>query len=88
MSARYTAGFTRISPWWPWMRMGGSDVDGVLFGRMVSVKADGRRGDVPRKVYDYVASHYPAFLEAPDDWDDGAPIGTWEAFARDVPPER
>ena len=86
-SAKYTAAFTRVSPWWPWMRMGGSGIDGTLFGRMVSVKAAGRAEDVPSRVYEYVARHYPTYLEAPEDWDDGAPIGTWEAYARDVPPE-
>ena len=88
LSARYTAGFSRMSPWWPWMLMGDADIDGVLFGRMVSVKASGSPDDVPRKVYDYVAENYPEYLEAPDDWDDGAPIGTWEAYARMIPPER
>ena len=87
-SARFTAGFCRLSPWWPWMLMGSSGIEGVLFGRMVSVKAAGSPDDVPRKIYDYIASHYPRFLEAPEDWDEGTPIGTWEAYARDVPPER
>ena len=86
-SAKYTAGFSRMSPWWPWMLMGESGIDGVLFGRMISVKAGGRPDDVPRKVYDYVAKHHPAFLESPTDWDDGHPIGTWEAYAASVPPE-
>lgn len=87
-SARYTAGFSRISPWWPWMRMGESGVDGSLFGRMISVKGDGQAEDVPEKIHAYTAKHHPEYLEAPDDWDDGAPIGTWEAYARDVPPEQ
>ena len=86
-SARYTAGFSRISPWWPWMRMGESQVSGALFGRMISVKADGRPEDVPRRIYAHTEKHHPEYLEAPDDWDDGKPIGTWEAYARDVPPE-
>jgi hypothetical protein len=29
----------------------------------------------------------PGVPGAPDDWDDGGPISTWEAYARDVPPE-
>ena len=86
-SARFTAGFSRMSPWWPWMRMGETGIAGVLFGRMISVKSDGRPDDVPREIFDYTARNHPDFLEAPDDWDDGAPIGTWEAYARDVPPE-
>lgn len=86
-SARYTAGFTRISPWWPWMLMGNSGINGALFGRMMSVKEEGKADDVPRAVYDYVCKHHPDFLESPNDWDDGHPIGTWEAYAREVPPE-
>ena len=87
LSAKYTAGFTRVSPWWPWMRMGNAGIDGVLFGRMLSVKAAGTPEDIPSEVYEYIATHYPTYLEAPQDWDDGAPISTWEAYARDVPPE-
>ena len=29
----------------------------------------------------------PGYLEYPDDWDDGYPIGTWESYAQKVPPE-
>lgn len=86
-SAKYTAGFSRMSPWWPWMLMGDSGVDGVLFGRMISVKAQGKPDDVPRKIYDYVARHHSDFLEAPTDWDDGQPLGTWEAYAANVAAE-
>ena len=54
---------------------------------VVSVKAAGRPDDVPRVIYEHVARHHPEYLEAPDDWDDGHPLSTWEAYARDVPPE-
>jgi len=86
-SARYTAGFSRLSPWWPWMRMGGSDVDGVLFGRMFSRKVVRGLEDVPDGIREHTIDHHPEYLEIPDDWDDGGPISTWEAYARDVPPE-
>ncbi|MCH9695968.1 MAG: DUF1838 domain-containing protein [Gammaproteobacteria bacterium] len=86
-SAKYTAGFSRMSPWWPWMLMGDSDVDGVLFGRMVSVKSEGRPEDVPRSVYEYVEKHHADYLESPTDWDDGQPLGTWEAYAKAMPDE-
>jgi hypothetical protein len=36
---------------------------------------------------DYTEKHYSEYLEPCTDWDDGGPIGTWEAYARDVPPE-
>ena len=34
-----------------------------------------------------VRQHHPEYLQACDDWNDGFPIGTWEAYARSVPPE-
>lgn len=86
-SVDYQCGFSRLSPWWPWMRMGQSGVEGVLFGRMHSHKSTRGFDDVPRKVVAYTEKHYPEFLEPANDWDDGFPIGTWEAYARDVPPE-
>ena len=86
-SVDYHCGFSRLSPWWPWMRMGQSGVDGVLFGRMHSHKSARGFADVPAKVLAYTEKHYPDFLEPPGDWDDGFPIGTWEAYARDVAPE-
>jgi hypothetical protein len=86
-SAHYTAGFSRLSPWWPWMRMGASGVDGVLFGRMFSRKVVRGPQDIPAPILAHTEAHHPEFLEPPDDWDDGGPISTWEAFARDVPPE-
>lgn len=86
-SAHFSAGFSRLSPWWPWMRMGNSGVDGVLFGRMFSRKVLRGLEDIPAPVLDHTQRHHPEFLEAPDDWDDGAPISTWEAYARDIPPE-
>jgi hypothetical protein len=86
-SARFRAGFSRVSPWWPWMRMGGSGVEGVLFGRLFSYKA--RRGldDVPRPVLDRTARDAPSFLEPPTDWEVGPILSSWEAYARDVAPE-
>lgn len=86
-SAHFTAGFSRLSPWWPWMRMGGSGVDGVLFGRMFSRKVVRGLEDIPAPVLAHTEKHHPEFLQPPTDWDDGGPISTWEAYARDVPPE-
>ena len=86
-SAPFTAGFSRLGPWWPWMRMGGSGVEGVLFGRMFSRKTVRGLDDIPRPILEHTVRHHPEYLEAPTDWDDGGPISTWEAFARDVPPE-
>ena len=86
--AKFHCGFSRLSPWWPWMRMGQSGIEGSLFGRMHSHKSDKGLEDIPRKVLDYAGRHYPQYLEPCEDWDNGFPIGTWEVYARDVPPER
>ena len=86
--APFSCGFSRLSPWWPWMRMGQSGVEGVLFGRMNSHKTNQGYTDIPPKVLAYAERHHPQFLEPCSDWDDGFPIGTWEAYAREVPPER
>lgn len=88
-TARFHGGFTRISPFWPWMRMGGSGMeDGKMMGRSFSFKEDiDGLGNIPRKVLDYVEKNYPDYLEPCDDWDDGAPKETWAAFAEQVPPE-
>ena len=67
--------------------MGQSGVDGVLFRRMHSHKSNSGHDDIPAKVLAYAEKHHPQYLEPCSDWDDGAPIGTWEAFARDVPAE-
>ncbi len=86
-SARFNCGFTRLSPWWPWMRMGGLSEPGILFGRMHSHKRHLGLDEIPRKVLAYTEQHHPEYLEPCTDWDDGFPIGTWEAYAREVAPE-
>ena len=86
-SAAFDCGFSRLSPFWPWMKMGQSGIDGALFGRMHSHKTNRGLDDIPAKVLAYAEKHHPEYLEPCDDWDDGYPIGTWEAYARDVPPE-
>jgi hypothetical protein len=88
-ACRYTAGFSRLSQWWPWMRMGGHELaeSGVLFGRMFSHKGLKGYGDVPPKVLAYIEKHAPEYLEPPTDWPQVLPRGTWEAFAEEVPPE-
>ena len=60
---------------------------GLMFGRMHSHKSCDGLTDIPVEVRAYVERHYPDYLEPCLDWDDGHPIGTWEAYARDVPPE-
>ena len=68
--------------------MGDSGIEGALFGRMPSHKANRGFDDIPRKILDYTEQKHPEFLEPCTDWDDGFPIGTWEAYAREVTPEQ
>lgn len=86
-SAYFQAGFSRLSPWWPWMHLGGSGVEGVMFGRMFSRKC--RRGldDLLPVVRERLETRHPEYLEAPEGWQDGQPISTWEAYAKQAPPE-
>lgn len=93
-SAHFRAGFSRISPFWPWMRMGGFAFDtptgrsaGVMTGRLFSRTA--RRGldDLPRPLLQAIETRCPDYLEPPTDWTTGPILSTWEAFSRQVPPE-
>jgi hypothetical protein len=87
-TCRYNAGFSRLSQWWPWMRMGENEhKDEVLFGRMFSHKGLPDYGDVPPKVLAYIEKNCPEYLQVPDHWPEVLPKGTWEAFADEVPPE-
>ena len=87
-SVRFQAGFSRVSQWWPWMRMGGNEFqDDVLIGRMFSHRGLADYGDVPPKVLAYIEKNVPEYLEPPDDWPQVMPRGTWEAFADEVPLE-
>ena len=86
-SADFACGFSRMSPWWPWMKMGGSGVEGCMFGRMNSHKSNDGFSDIPPKVLAYTEKHHPEYLESPEDWGDGYPMGTWESYAEKVPPE-
>ncbi len=87
VSARYHAGFMRQAPWWPWMRMGQSGVQGVLFGRMHSYKITGTVEDVPRAVLKRVERDRPDLFDEPVDGPDEGVIGTLERYAEEVPPE-
>jgi hypothetical protein len=93
-TAHFRAGFSRVSPFWPWMRMGGVTFEtpvgrsaGVMTGRLFSRSC--RRGldDVPRPMLRRIERDHPEFLEPPTDWEAGTILSTWEAFAREVPPE-
>ncbi len=88
-TARMTAGFSRISQWWPFMKMGGTGLEnGVMFGRMFSHKGLKGYGDIPRKVLDYFEKNAPEYLTLPDGWEPKTHrIDTWTAYSKDIPPE-
>lgn len=87
-SAHFRAGFSRISPFWPWMRMGGSGVEhGVMTGRLHSRKTINGLDDIPPKLLERTLKQVPHFLEPPTDWDMGPILSSWEAYKRDTPPE-
>lgn len=87
LSARYHAGFMRQAPWWPWMRMGQSGVQGVLMGRMHSYKITGGPEDVPKAVLKRVERDRPDLFEEPTFGPDEGVRGTLEEYAEKVPPE-
>lgn len=88
-SSRFVAGFTRVAEWWPWMHMGGHQYqDGVLFGRMFSHKGLPGYQDLPPKLLAYLEKNHPEHLEIPSDWEETRPVGTWEKYANQVPPEQ
>lgn len=86
-SARYHAGFMRQAPWWPWMRMGKSGVQGVLMGRMHSYKITGGVEDVPRAVLKRVERDRPDLFDEPTDGPDEGVVDTYQRYAAEVPPE-
>lgn len=86
-SAHFRAGFSRVSPFWPWMRMGQSGVDGVMFGRLFSRTTHRGRDDLPPALRERIEAEAPDYLDYPEDWDENAVLSSWEAFARDIPRE-
>ena len=88
-TVRMTAGFSRISQFWPFMEMGGTPyADGSLFGRCFSHKGLQGYDEIPPKVLAYIEKNAPDFLEIPAGWEpNNARVETWKAYALDVPPE-
>lgn len=87
-SSRFIAGFSRVSEWWPWMRMGGHQYqNGIIFGRMFSHKGLPDYQDLPPKLLTYIEKHHPEFLEVPGNWVEKKAVGTWEKYAAEVAPE-
>ncbi|MBK6598198.1 MAG: DUF1838 family protein [Proteobacteria bacterium] len=90
-TVRTTAGFTRLSEPWPFMRMGKAPAalrEMTVFGRMFSHKGLPSVDEVPTKLLAYVEKHAPEYLTLPSDWPArNDRVDTWNAFVMDVPPE-
>ncbi len=89
-TCRMTAGFSRVSQWWPFMKMGETKfAEGVMFGRMFSHKGLKDYGEIPPKVLAYIEKHAPEYLDMPDiSWDPkNDRVDTWKTYAKDIPPE-
>jgi hypothetical protein len=90
-SVRFTAGFSRLSEAWPFMRMGKAAEplrNMTVFGRMFSHKGLSGYGDVPPKLLAYIEKNAPQYLSLPDGWPlRNDRVDTWNAFVMDVPPE-
>ena len=81
------SGFTRQGPWWPWMRMGQSGVDGVLMGRMHSHRIHGRIDEISPAVLRRVKRERPDLLEPMTTWQPAPIKDAWSWYATHVPPE-
>jgi hypothetical protein len=85
--APFVAGFFRVIPWLPWMRMGQSGIDGKMFARSHSHKLTGTIDDVPRAVVDALEKQRPDMLTLDKEWQEGPWVSSWSYFAEHVPPE-
>lgn len=81
------AGFTRQGPWWPWMLMGKSGVDGVLIGRMFTHRITGTLDEIHPSVLKRVRRDRPDMLEPMTSWEPAQTKDTWSYYAANVPPE-
>ena len=81
----YSATWTRISDWLPWMKMGGRE------GQIVLV-SQGRStldfGDLPEPLRSEIVAHYPLMKETPA-FDDPRPFQTsWDALRKELDQRR
>ncbi len=81
------AGFARQGPWWPWMLMGKSGVDGVLMGRMHTHRIKGTIDEIHPAVLKRVLRDRPDMLEPMTSWTPAPVKDTWSYYAAHVPPE-
>lgn len=81
------AGFFRQTPWLPWMRMGDSGVQAVLFARSHSYKITGGLDNIPRPLLARLERDHPDMLVAPTEWVDAPVASTWSYYAATAPKE-
>lgn len=83
------AGYLRMAPWLPWMRMGQSGVPGTMLAWSYNYSLTGGLEDVPGQVRAYLEKTDPSLLEVPNTWE---PIrapwsSTWSYYAAHAEPE-
>jgi len=78
-SAKFTGGFARTAPWWPWMIMG--EVPGYMLTRAHMWKRVDTIDNIPPKIRAYAEKHHPDYLTPPTVWDQRYNPTTWEMFA-------
>jgi hypothetical protein len=77
----YVATWTRISPWLPWMKMGGRDGQIVLTSQGTSTLDF---AELPEPLRSSITSTYPSMREAPS-FDDTRPFQTsWDSLRREL----
>lgn len=79
-SAKFTGGFMRTAPWFPWMLMG--SIAGTLVVRAHMWKSTNGPENIPAKLLKYVQKRHPEFLEVPTVWDNAPNPSSWEIYAR------
>jgi hypothetical protein len=78
--------WVRISPWLPWMRMGGRP-GGLVFNAVGQTMANGI-ADLPAVLRDEIAANYPIY-DTPPPGDDARPNETsWTYFRKVFDAER
>ena len=57
----YRGSFCRVAPWFPWMRMGQSGIDGYVLGRFFSRKVSSKE-QLPPALREHIENHHPESL--------------------------
>ena len=78
-SARAHVGWSRISDWLPWMKMGGRE--GVLYMHTAGLKLSSWDA-LPESMQAEIATHYPAYVTPPPLDDDRRNVTSWLYYKR------